>query len=115
MEQESERMTEMPECPICGKKIVVHKTVFGANTGCEDCRLMLLTPFEVIPALKDVDFEHVKEASVKAWENVCMKSPDIRSVRTENVLRTAYGLTPVTYLDFIERDILRRKENDNEI
>jgi hypothetical protein len=108
MEQESEGMTEIPECPICGEKIVVRRTVFGAYTGCEGCWLMLLTPFKVIPAPKDVDFEHVKETSVKAWKDMCMRSSDIHSVRTENILRTAYGMPQVSYLDFVERDILRR-------
>lgn len=111
-------MTEMPECPMCGKPITMHKEWFGTDikvvTGCWDCGLVIPSfVSSLVYAGKyyseDGDIpDRLKDMLVLNWEDLCRRSPHINSAKAENVLRTAYGMPQVSYLDFVERDILRR-------
>lgn len=108
-------MTEIPECPICGKQIKILEGVLGYLVGCPDCNIMVPTftgPGLIIP--NGVDREEYQrkyeEHLYSIWEDVNRKTTILNSLKMENVLRTAYGLSPVTYLDFVERDILRENK-----
>lgn len=116
-------MTDMPECPICGKKITIHLIDHGFDsvciTGCEQCGLVTqsLVSAGAAYALNTGlnNSEDFKKWLVSNWEEARRRSPNVNSMKAENVLRTAYGMPQVTYLDFIERDVFRRIKNDNKI
>ena len=106
-------MTKIPECPLCGKQIKILEGVLGYLVGCPDCNIMeptfigvgLIIPNGVNREEYQRKFE---EHLYSIWEDVNRKTTILNSLKMENVLRTAYGMPPVSYHDFIERDILRR-------
>ena len=107
-------MTKMPECPLCGKPITIdweERTIGSITimTGCKDCGLVLPFWANMFVFFYD-DQEQINQHVIEVWEDVCRRSPYINPAKVENVLRTAYGMPPVTYLDFVERDKLRRKK-----
>ena len=113
-------MTEIPECPLCGKKIAVVTTILGYAVGCTECGIMMPTftgPGLIIP--NGVDREEYQrkfeEHLYSIWENANRKTTSLNALRMENVLRTAYGMPQVSYMESIDRNWLRRMKNDYEI
>ena len=96
-------------CSLCGTELIfytipiLHSSQYAY--GCPKCSMMIQG--QILTDIIEGHEEEFKEHQYKEWIEAFNKDWHVHTVRTENVLRAAYGMDEVDYGLVCSRDAIR--------